>query len=77
MIRFVFLIVLILLILVVLNNRSKKIENNNTNLYKVLILGTIIVGVFFLLATSGRIILPQILQIIKMGLPLVTKLIGI
>ena len=77
MIRFVFLIVLILLILVVLNNRFKKIENNNTNLYRVLILVTIIVGIFFLLAISGRIILPQILQIIKMGLPLVTKLIGI
>jgi hypothetical protein len=77
MIRFVLLIVLILLILFILNNRSKKIENNNTNLYKVLIIGTVFIGIIFLLATSGRILLPQLLQIIKMGLPLVTKLIGI
>jgi len=77
MIRFVLLIALILLILFILNNRSKKIENNNTNLYKVLIIGTVFIGIIFLLATSGRILLPQLLQIIKMGLPLVTKLIGI
>ena len=77
MIRFIFLIFLILLILFVLNNRSKKIKINNTSLYKWLILATIIIGAIFLLATSGRIILPQVLQIIKMGFPLVTKLIGI
>ena len=77
MIRFVLLIVLVLSILFVLNNRSKIIKNNNTNLYKWLILATIIIGIIFLLATSGKIILPQILQVIKMGLPLVTKFIGI
>ena len=77
MIRFVFLIALVLLILFVLNKRSKIIKNNNTNLYKWLILATIIIGIIFLLATSGKIILPQILQVIKMGLPLVTKFIGI
>ena len=77
MIRFIFLIVLIILILFVLNIRSKKMKNNNTNLYKGLIFVTVIVAIIFLLATSGKIILPQILQIIKMGLPLVTRLIGI
>ena len=77
MISFVLLVVLILLILFVLNNRSKKIKNNNKNLYKVLIISTVIIGMIFLIATSGRIILPQILQIIKIGLPLVTRLIGI
>ena len=76
MIRFVFLIALILLILIVLNNRSKK-SSSNTNLYKRLIIVTLVLGVIFLIFTSGRIILPQIMQIIKMGLPLITKLIGI
>ena len=76
MIRFVFLISLILLILIVLNNRSKK-SSSNTNLYKRLIIVTLVLGVIFLISTSGRIILPQIMQIIKMGLPLITKLIGI
>ena len=77
MIRFVLLVVLILLILFVLNNRSKKINNNKKNLYKFFIIFTVIIGMIFLIATSGRIILPQILQIIKIGLPLVTRLIGI
>ena len=77
MIRFILLIILILLILFVLNNRSKKIKNNNKNSYKWLILATVLMGVIFLLATSGKIILSQIFQIIKIGLPLVTKFIGV
>ena len=76
MVRFLFLIVFIVAILYVLNNRSKK-TNNNSNLYKRLIVITVILGVIFLLATSGRFILPQILQVIKIGLPFLTKFIGI
>ena len=76
MVRFVFLIVFIIAILLILNNRSKKI-NNNSNLYKRLIFITLIIGIFLLLATSGRFILPQILQILKIGLPFFTKFIGI
>ena len=76
MFRFVFLVVIIVAILFVLNNRSKK-TNNNSNLYKILIVITLILGVIFLLATSGRFILPQILQVLKIGLPFLTKFIGI
>ena len=76
MVRFLLLIVFIVAILYVLNNRSKKI-NYNSNLYKILIVITLILGVIFLLATSGRFILPQILQVLKIGLPFLTKFIGI
>ena len=76
MVRFIFLIILIIAILLILNNRSKKI-NNNSNLYKRLIFITVIIGICFLLATSGRFILPQILQVLKIGLPFLTKFIGI
>ena len=76
MIRFFFLIALIILVLFVLSKRSNK-SKNNSNFYKMLILTTLILGLIFLLATSGRYVLPQILQFIKIGLPLMTKLLGI
>ena len=76
MIRFFFLIALIILVLFVLSKRSNKTKNNS-NFYKMLILTTLILGLIFLLATSGRYLLPQILQFIKIGLPLMTKLLGI
>jgi hypothetical protein len=37
----------------------------------------VIFAVIFLLATSGRFILPQILQILKIGAPFLTKFIGL
>jgi len=76
MIRFFFLIALIILVLFVLSKRSNKTKNNS-NFYKMLIIATLILGLIFLLATSGRYVLPQILQFIKIGLPLMTKLLGI
>ena len=76
MVRFLFLILIIIAILFILNHRSKK-TNYNSNLYKRLIFITVILGIIFLLATSGRFILPQILQLLKIGLPFLTKFIGL
>ena len=76
MVRFLFLIVIIIAILFILNHRSKK-TNYNSNLYKRLIFITVIFGIIFLLATSGRFILPQILQVLKIGLPFLTKFVGL
>jgi len=76
MIRFAFLIALIILILFVLSKRSNK-SGKNSNFYKILIPTTLILGLIILLATSGRYVLPQILQFVKIGLPLMTKLLGI
>jgi hypothetical protein len=42
-----------------------------------LIIVIIIGAIVFFIATSGRFILPQILQIIKIGIPFLTKFIGL
>tara|TARA_Y100001970_G_scaffold280767_1_gene390294 strand:- start:3642 stop:3872 length:231 start_codon:yes stop_codon:yes gene_type:complete len=76
MIRFIFFIAIGVIILLILNHKSKQ-KGNSSNLYKNLIIFIIIIGLIFLLATSGRFILPQILQFIKLGLPFLTKFIGI
>ena len=52
-------------------------KDKNRNKYRVIILMIIVLGLLFLIATSGRYILPQILQLIKIGLPFLTKFIGI
>ena len=54
-----------------------KKNSNKSNLYSKLILITIFLGLFFLLITSGRFIVPQLLQILKIGLPFITKFIGL
>ena len=44
---------------------------------KIYLVILIIGGILFILATSGRFVLPQLMQIIKIGLPFITKFIGI
>ena len=67
MIRFIIVIIIIVVILFILRSRSKGNIKINQNKYRAIIL----------IATSGRYILPQILQLIKVGLPFLTKFIGI
>jgi hypothetical protein len=71
MIKIIFLTILIVAILYLLKKKSY------SNIYGKLIFIIIILTILFLIATSGRFILPQILQILKIGLPLITKFIGI
>ncbi len=77
MIRFIVVIIIIVVILLILRSRSKGNIKINHNKYRTIILTIIVLGLLFLIATSGRYILPQILQIIKVGLPFLTKFIGI
>ena len=77
MIRFIIVIIIIVVILFILRSRSKGNIKINQNKYRVIILTIIVFGLLFLIATSGRYILPQILQLIKVGLPFLTKFIGI
>ena len=77
MIRFILLIAAIIIILLILRSRSKVNTKFIQSKYKVIIISVIILGLLFLIATSGRYILPQILQLIKLGLPFLTKLIGV
>ena len=76
MIRLLFLFLLIFFILLIFNYNAKK-RNKNSGIYKKLIIALIIFAVIFLLATSGRFILPQILQILKICAPFLTKFIGL
>ena len=71
MIKIIFLTVFIVAILYLLKKKF------NSNIYSKLILIIIILAILFLIATSGRFILPQFLQILKIGLPFITKLIGL
>ena len=77
MIRFILVIILIVVILLILRSRSKGNIKINQSKYRFIILTIILLGLLFLIATSGRYILPQILQLIKAGLPFLTKFIGI
>ena len=77
MLRFIVVIIIIVVILIILRSRSKGNIKINQNKYKAIILTIIVLGLLFLIATSGRYILPQILQLIKVGLPFLTKFIGI
>ena len=77
MIRFIIVIIIIVVILFILRARSKGNIKINQNKYRAIILTIIVLGLLFLIATSGRYILPQILQLIKVGLPFLTKFIGI
>ena len=77
MIRLVLVLALVIVIILVLRNKSKKFNSKRSDIYKKIILIIIILALIFFLATSGKFILPQILKIIKIGLPFLTKFIGI
>ena len=77
MFKFVIVLVLILAILYILRSRAKKNANMSPNTYRKIIIIIIVLGALFLIATSGRYLLPQILQLIKVGIPFLTKFIGI
>lgn len=77
MIRLLIVLAVIIMILFILRNRAKSGSLRNSKLYRNLILIVIIAGILFFLATSGKFIIPQLINILKVGLPFLTKLIGI
>ena len=77
MIRLLIVLAVIIMILFILRNRAKSGSLGNSKLYRNLILIIIIAGVLFFLATSCKFIIPQLINILKVGLPFLTKLIGI
>ena len=76
MVRLFIVVAIVIIILIIFRNRRNKISNY-PDIYKKIIFILIIGAVIFFLATSGRFILPQILQIIKIGIPFLTKFIGL
>ncbi len=77
MIRLLIVLAVIVLILFILRSRAKSGSIGNTKIYRNLILIVIVAGLLFFLATSGKFLIPQLLNLIKVGLPFLTKLIGI
>ena len=77
MLKFIIVILVIVVILIILRSRSSKIKNISSKNYRLIIISILVLGVLILIATSGRFILPQLLQFIKIGIPLLTKFIGI
>ena len=77
MIRLLIVLAVIVIILLILRNRAKTNSFGNSKLYRNLILIVIIAGLLFFLATSGKFLIPQLLNLFKVGLPFLTKLIGI
>ena len=77
MIRLLIVLAVIVMILFILRSRAKSNSFGNSKLYRNMILIVIVAGLLFFLATSGKFLIPQLLNLIKVGLPFLTKLIGI
>ena len=77
MIRLLIVLAVIVMILFILRSRAKSTSFGNSKLYRNLILIVVVAGLLFFLATSGKFLIPQLLNLIKVGLPFLTKLIGI
>tara|TARA_B100001123_G_scaffold4437_1_gene5847 strand:- start:59 stop:292 length:234 start_codon:yes stop_codon:yes gene_type:complete len=77
MYRLLIVLAVIVLILFILRSQKKNKSKFSSNFYKKIIIAVILFGVLFVLATSGRFLIPQILNIIKIALPFLTKFIGI
>ena len=76
MIRLLIVLAVIIMILFILRSRAKSGSIGGAKLYRNLILIVIVAGLLFFLATSGKFLIPQLLNLIKVGLPFLTKLIG-
>ena len=76
MIRFVIVILLILLILFILRSRSVKIGNISKKNYRLIIISILVLAFLIVIATLV-ILLPQLLQFVKIGLQFLTKFIGL
>ena len=77
MIRLLIVLAVIVIILFILRSRAKSGSFGSTKFYRNLILIVIVAGLLFFLATSGKFLIPQLFNLIKVGLPFLTKLIGI
>ena len=77
MVRLLIVLAVIVMILFILRSRAKSASIRSAKLYRNLILIVIVAGILFFLATSGKFLIPQLLNLIKVGLPFLTKLIGI
>ncbi len=76
MIRLLIVLIVIIFILLILKSRKTSGSLSKKN-YNKIIFGIIIIGFIFFLATSGKFLIPQILNVIKVAIPFLTKFIAI
>ena len=77
MVKFFIVLVLIVIILFIFRNSRKNKDQFKSDIFKKLILLIIVFSIIFFIATSGKMILPQLFNILKLALPFLTKFIGI
>ena len=77
MMRFILVLVIVVVILFILRSRSSKIGNISKKNYRLIIISILVLAFLIVIATSGRFLLPQLLQFVKIGLPFLTKFIGL
>ena len=77
MIKLLFVFVALIIIFLILRSKNLNKNSNFNNFYKKIIISIIVIGILIFIATSGKFLIPQLLQIFKIGLPILTKLIGI
>jgi len=77
MVKFFLAIVALVIILIIFQNSKKNKYGKKSDIYKILIFILIIGAIIFFLSTSGKFIFPQIFQLLKIGIPFLTKFIGI
>ena len=73
MFKIILLFAIFLIIIIILRNNSKK----NFGKYNKLFLTIIFIGFLTVLIIYGKFLIPQLFQILKIGLPFLTKFIGI
>ena len=77
MVKFLIVLILIVVILFIFRNSRKNKGQFKNDVFKKLILLVVIFGIIFFIATSGKVVLPQLLNILKVAIPFLTKFIGI
>ena len=77
MIKLLFVFIALIIIFLILRSKNLNKGSNSSNFYKKIIISIIVIGILIFIATSGKFLIPQLLQIFKIGLPILTKLIGI
>ena len=78
MIKFLLVFVIISIIFLIFWRKNYTQGNiKKSNFYRNILILIIAIGILFFISTAGRFILPQIFQILKMALPLLTRFIGI
>ena len=78
MIKFLLVFVIISIIFLIFWRKNYTQGNiKKSNFYRNILILIIAIGILFFISTAGRFFLPQIFQILKMALPLLTRFIGI